>query len=161
MRCPACNAENERETGRCVGCGAALARRPRRSRAVPDDSDTPFSGPFEAANLPALRAYWVGLLGMIPFVGLVLGPAALGLWLWAKRKSRGNARFTAHSPLLAALLLGAWYLYSTIRFAGILRDPEAPENRALARQLLKVSVIYLPLLLLAMMLNAQGRLLFQ
>jgi protoheme IX farnesyltransferase len=60
-----------------------------------------------------------------------------------------------------ALLLGGWYLFSTIRFAGILRNPNDPENRALARQLLKVSVMYLPLLLLAMMLNAQGRLLFQ
>ena len=59
-----------------------------------------------------------------------------------------------------AVLLGGWYLWATIRFAGILRNPESTENRAVARQLLKVSVMYLPLLLLAMMLNAQGRLLF-
>ena len=61
---------------------------------------------------------------------------------------------------IAATLLGLWYLYATIRFARILRDPEAPENRAAARNLLKVSVMYLPLLLAAMMLNAQGRLFF-
>jgi len=61
---------------------------------------------------------------------------------------------------IAATVLGLWYLYATIRFARILRDPEAPENRAAARNLLKVSVMYLPLLLAAMMLNAQGRLLF-
>ena len=61
---------------------------------------------------------------------------------------------------VTALLLGIWYLYSTIKFAGILRNPNDPGNRALARQLLKVSVMYLPLLLIAMMLNAQGRLLF-
>jgi len=61
---------------------------------------------------------------------------------------------------IAATLLGLWYLYATIRFARILRDPEAPENRAAARNLLKVSVMYLPLLLAAMMLNAQGKLLF-
>jgi protoheme IX farnesyltransferase len=57
-------------------------------------------------------------------------------------------------------VLGVGYLVATIRFMQITRAPEAPENRALARTLLKVSVIYLPLLLLAMMLNAQGRLLF-
>ena len=57
-----------------------------------------------------------------------------------------------------ALVLDAWYLWATIRFAGIQRSPEAPENRALARGLLKVSVMYLPLLLLAMVLNAHGRL---
>ena len=62
---------------------------------------------------------------------------------------------------IVATLLGLWYLYATIRFARILRDPAAPENRSLARHLLKVSVMYLPLLMLAMILNAQGRLLIQ
>jgi protoheme IX farnesyltransferase len=62
---------------------------------------------------------------------------------------------------IAATLLGLWYLYATIRFARILRDPAAPENRPLARTLLKVSVMYLPLLMLGMILNAQGRLLIQ
>jgi protoheme IX farnesyltransferase len=62
---------------------------------------------------------------------------------------------------LAAVILGAWYLFATVRFARtITRNPETPEARTAARNLLKVSVIYLPLLLAAMMLNAQGRLLF-
>lgn len=61
---------------------------------------------------------------------------------------------------VAAVALGGWYLLATVRFARILREPGDPENRALARNLLKVSVMYLPLLLLAMILNAQGRLLF-
>ena len=61
---------------------------------------------------------------------------------------------------VAATLLGAGYLWFTLRFARILRDPSSPETRTPARNLLKASVIYLPLLLAAMMLNAQGRLLF-
>src|SRR6185312_16191097 len=61
---------------------------------------------------------------------------------------------------IAAFALGVWYLYATVRFARIVRNPEDPANRAVARNLLKVSVMYLPLLLLAMALNAQGRLLF-
>jgi heme o synthase len=61
---------------------------------------------------------------------------------------------------IAAFALGVWYLYATLRFARIARNPEDPANRAVARNLLKVSVMYLPLLLLAMALNAQGRLLF-
>ena len=61
---------------------------------------------------------------------------------------------------VAAAVLGVYYLVATVRFARIMRAPDDPENRALARKLLQVSVIYLPLLLLAMMLNAQGRLLF-
>jgi protoheme IX farnesyltransferase len=61
---------------------------------------------------------------------------------------------------IAAVALGLWYLYATLRFARITRNPDDPANRVLARNLLKVSVMYLPLLLLAMALNAQGRLLF-
>ena len=60
----------------------------------------------------------------------------------------------------AATLLGLWYLYATVRFARILRNPEAAENRSVARNLLKVSVMYLPLLMLAMILNARGRVFF-
>jgi len=65
-------------------------------------------------------------------------------------------RTTGFPYAIAATLLGFWYLYATIRFARILKNPDDPENRAYARKLLKVSVMYLPLLLAAMMLNAQG-----
>ena len=60
----------------------------------------------------------------------------------------------------AASLLGLGYLWYTIRFARITRDPAAPASRLYARDLLRASVIYLPLLLAAMMLDAKGRLLF-
>lgn len=60
---------------------------------------------------------------------------------------------------VAAVALSAGYLWYTVRFAGIVRDPEGARSRGLARDLLRVSVIYLPLLLAAMMLDAQGRLL--
>jgi protoheme IX farnesyltransferase len=56
--------------------------------------------------------------------------------------------------LAAAILLGLGYLYYTIRFARIPRTPSVVESRKLARELLKASVIYLPLLLIVMMLDA-------
>jgi protoheme IX farnesyltransferase len=61
---------------------------------------------------------------------------------------------------IAAAILSSGYLWYTLRFARILRNPEAPESRIYARDLLRVSVVYLPLLLAAMMLDAKGRLLF-
>ena len=67
---------------------------------------------------------------------------------------------TGTAYAVVAVVLGLGYLWGTIRFAGILRDPLAPGSRTLARNLLKISVIYLPLLLGAMILNARGRLLF-
>jgi protoheme IX farnesyltransferase len=53
-----------------------------------------------------------------------------------------------------ATVLGLFYLAYTIRFAGILRTTAPIESRMLARDLLKVSVIYLPLLLTTLMLGA-------
>jgi protoheme IX farnesyltransferase len=53
-----------------------------------------------------------------------------------------------------ATALGLFYLAYTIRFTRILRAATEAESRMLARDLLKVSVIYLPLLLTTLMLCA-------
>jgi protoheme IX farnesyltransferase len=64
---------------------------------------------------------------------------------------------------VAAAVLSFGYLGYTIRFAGILRSGPvcsgSPPPKP-ARDLLHASIIYLPLLLAAMMLDARGRLLF-
>src|SRR6185437_12037404 len=57
---------------------------------------------------------------------------------------------------VCALLLGLLYLAYTIRFARITKS-SASKSRMYARDLLKVSVIYLPLLLAVLMLNATRR----
>jgi len=56
-----------------------------------------------------------------------------------------------------AACLGLVYLGYTIRFSRITSAKSMIESRMYARDLLKVSVIYLPLLLTAMMLNATGK----
>jgi protoheme IX farnesyltransferase len=68
---------------------------------------------------------------------------------------------------VAAGLLSLGYLWYTVRFARIARTPAPRDPDSLAaapfqpaRELLRASVIYLPLLLAAMMLDARGRLLF-
>ncbi len=61
---------------------------------------------------------------------------------------------------VAALALSVVYLVYTLRFARITRDLPPAHSRRIARDLLKCSVIYLPLLLAAMMLNARGRIYF-
>jgi protoheme IX farnesyltransferase len=60
----------------------------------------------------------------------------------------------------AALALGAGYLTFTIRFWRITRAPDAEISRRYARELLKVSVTYLPLLLAFMMLDAKVKMVF-
>jgi len=61
---------------------------------------------------------------------------------------------------IVATILSLAYLWYTIRFGRIVRAPLDPSTRVYARDLLKASVIYLPLLMAAMVLNAKGRLLF-
>jgi protoheme IX farnesyltransferase len=61
---------------------------------------------------------------------------------------------------IVAVVLSVGYLWYTVRFARITRSPLSLESRAYARDLLKASVVYLPLLMAAMMLDAKGRLLF-
>jgi len=56
-----------------------------------------------------------------------------------------------------AFAFGVSYLAYTVRFARILRARSATESRMLARDLLKVSVIYLPVLLTTLMLCATAR----
>ena len=56
-----------------------------------------------------------------------------------------------------ALLLGGLYLGYTIRFTKILHAKSEVESRSVARDLLKVSVLYLPLLLTTLMLDASWR----
>jgi heme o synthase len=67
---------------------------------------------------------------------------------------------TGYFYAITATILSLGYLWYTVRFALITREPESTASRILARDLLRASVIYLPLLLAAMMLDAKGRLLF-
>jgi protoheme IX farnesyltransferase len=64
---------------------------------------------------------------------------------------------TGRIYLVTAVLLGLGYLAYTIRFTRITRALSMVESRGYARDLLRASVIYLPLLLTVMMLNASGR----
>ncbi len=95
-----------------------------------------------AAQMAVVQALFYAVL-MIP---VSLWPVALG---------------TAGYPYgFAAAILSFGYLWYTVRFARVLRDPLSGISRTYARDLLRASVIFLPLLLAAMMLDAKGRLLF-
>ncbi len=82
------------------------------------------------------------------FFAVLMIPVSLMPWLL------GMASLTY---AVLALALGLVYLGYTIRFARILRAPTEDESRRLARDLLKVSVLYLPLLFTSLMLCATAR----
>jgi protoheme IX farnesyltransferase len=82
------------------------------------------------------------------FFAVVMIPVSLAPW------GLGVAGLT-YAVLAAAL--GLVYLAYTIRFARILRTKDETESRMLARDLLKVSVLYLPLLFTTLMLCAKAK----
>ena len=66
-------------------------------------------------------------------------------------------RSTPGSGTAPAIALGLVYLAYALRFARILHAKTEDESRMLARDLLKVSVLYLPLLFTTLMLCAKAR----
>ena len=82
------------------------------------------------------------------FFAVVMIPVSLAPW------GLGVAG-PAYAVLAAAL--GLVYLAYTIRFARILRTKDETESRMLARDLLKISVLYLPLLFTTLMLCAKAK----
>jgi protoheme IX farnesyltransferase len=96
----------------------------------------------EAARSSAIQALFYAVL-MIP----------VSLWpTWL--------HITGTPYAIAATVLGRWLPRRHHPLHAHHPRPRRPRKPRLARQLLRVSVIYLPLLLLAMMLDAKGRLLF-
>ena len=79
------------------------------------------------------------------FYAVLMIPVSLAPW-------RLGVTGPAYAVIAGAL--GIFYLAYTIRFGGILRTRDAARSRMLARDLLKVSVIYLPLLMTTLMLCA-------
>jgi protoheme IX farnesyltransferase len=82
------------------------------------------------------------------FFAVVMIPVSLAPWLLG---------VAGGTYAVLAALLGLGYLAYTIRFARILRANTEDESRRLARDLLKVSVLYLPLLFTTLMLCARAR----
>src|SRR5207245_395004 len=101
-----CQAENEDNAPKCGQCGAMLGRRRGRRRSVAPESDSPFAAEVAAHNRPALRAYRLALLSILPGAGLIAGPIASVLGLRARLRGRRDPHFTARSPAMAAFILG-------------------------------------------------------
>jgi protoheme IX farnesyltransferase len=79
------------------------------------------------------------------FFAVVMIPVSLAPW---------RLGMTGVTYAVLATALGLFYLAYTIRFAGVLHAKTEAESRSLARDLLKVSVLYLPVLFTTLMLCA-------
>lgn len=105
MPCPICGAENPPGVQHCAKCGEKLSRRSRR---LVNPADEEFLVPTITSNNPrALCSYRFALFGLIPFAGLVLGPAALAWGILGLRLERINPSNKGTAQALAGIVLGA------------------------------------------------------
>jgi protoheme IX farnesyltransferase len=98
--------------------------------------------------LPVVQPDGVSTVVEALFYAVVMIPVSLAPW----RLGMAGATYA-----VLASALGIFYLAYTIRFARVLRAQSETESRMLARDLLKVSVIYLPALLTSLMLCAAAK----
>jgi len=98
--------------------------------------------------LPVVQPDGLSTVAEALFYAVLMIPVSLAPW-W----------LGLDGPVYAvvAAILGLLYLSYTVRFRRILRPVPKDESRMLARDLLKVSVIYLPLLLTTLMLCANAK----
>jgi hypothetical protein len=102
VRCPSCQADNADDARQCASCGGKIPR--RRRAADPDDAEgrgSTLGGPVAEA------AFRCAIYGLIPGLGLVLGPVAVVLSLFAYRKEKAGPPRKGRSPALGVLTLSA------------------------------------------------------
>jgi heme o synthase len=98
--------------------------------------------------LPVVQPDGLSTVVEAMFYAVIMIPVSLAPW---------KLGMTGIVYAFPAVALGIFYLAYTIRFRRILRATSETESRSVARDLLKVSVIYLPLLLTTLMLCAIAR----
>jgi hypothetical protein len=121
MHCPHCHSSNPRNAIRCQACSAELpgalpapaephrparASRPGRRRAQLENIDRALGDQAEGNNRSALYAYRLSLFGLVPFVGLLLGPLAALLAGRARRRGRSDPEFVGDDVARAAFFVG-------------------------------------------------------
>jgi len=98
--------------------------------------------------LPVVQPDGWSTVAQALFFAVMMIPVSLAPW---------RLGMTSLTYAVLAIALGLVYLGYTIRFAGILRAVTGEVSRRLALDLLKVSVLYLPLLFTALMLCATAK----
>jgi hypothetical protein len=102
MQCPTCQADNPPKAQKCSQCGARLARR----RNGPQAGESAIQSWIDSSNALARTAYRCALLALVPFLGLVLGPAALIMGLIGRLREKANPSEGGAGLAMAAMVLG-------------------------------------------------------
>jgi hypothetical protein len=111
MRCPACATDNPAEAPTCSQCGEKLTKASRRRSPAYNDKYSLLTSRVPA-NRTAVIAYRCAAYGLLPGIGLLLGPLAIlfGIVGYRRFKAAPASRGASHS--VAAIVLGSMELLS-------------------------------------------------
>src|SRR5258707_561456 len=105
MRCPSCQAENADDARACTACGARLPRKSRR-RSI-EIAEAPATQEGLLGSPVIVMAYRCMVLGLVPPLGLLLGPAALALAFTGFLRNRASPTPIRSGPAFAVMALAA------------------------------------------------------
>src|SRR5262249_39187887 len=105
MRCPSCNAENANDARACAACGARLPWKNRRRSTEVAEAPATQEGLLGSPVIVA--AYHCMVYGLIPPLGLLLGPAALVLAFAGFLRNRASPKPVRSGPAIAVMALAA------------------------------------------------------
>jgi hypothetical protein len=88
-------------------------RRPQQYEDWDEPGDT-VSSLIPYHNVRALLAYYFGVFGLIPVVGLLLGPAALVLGILGLSYAKNNPRAKGAGHAITGIVLGVIDLYNWV-----------------------------------------------
>jgi hypothetical protein len=109
MRCSGCQKEHKEGETRCTSCGADLkpARSSNRGRSRRKDPMAPLSPETEARVRAVWSAFRLSVYGLVPGLGLILGPLAFIKGSLARSRCLRDPEFTLWGPLFASICFGA------------------------------------------------------
>lgn len=87
------------------------------NRNLPPPDDGPVSSVIPYRNMPALMGYYTSIAALIPIVGFIAGPLAMGLGITGFKKARSEPRAKGTAHAIVAITLGA---LSTLAHYGII-----------------------------------------
>lgn len=104
MYCAKCGTRHGDNDYRCAQCGALLHDEPPAP--VVAVSDPTLGGLIPARNIPSVIGYYLSVFSLVPFLGLLLGPAAVvfGVVGLVRASRVPEAKGKIHS--WAAIILG-------------------------------------------------------
>lgn len=103
MFCRHCGAPNDDNAWKCTSCGQVIQS---EHTAPTAGTDATLGGLIPSGNPDALKAYYLGIFGLIPCFGVLLGIPALVYGVKARKAAEARPEIKGKAHAWAGIILG-------------------------------------------------------